>query len=112
MSFLRTFVHHPRKLWLRRAFFQIHLWAGVLLSLYIVMIAVTGSILVFRIELTKALLPKTLTPYAAGRTAPIAMVLDRFRTAYPGAKLDNIQTPSPQMPTFFHTPGRRRHRKS
>jgi uncharacterized iron-regulated membrane protein len=101
MSFLRTFIHHPRKLWLRRAFFQIHLWTGVLLSLYVVMIALTGSILVFRIELTKALLPKTLAPYAADRTAPIAMVLERFRTAYPEAKLDNIQTPSPQMPAFI-----------
>jgi uncharacterized iron-regulated membrane protein len=101
MSFLRTFVHHPRKLWLRRAFFQIHLWAGVLLSLYIVMISLTGSVLVFRNELTRAFLPKTLTPYAADRTAPIAMVLERFRTAYPGAKLENIQTPSPQMPVFI-----------
>src|SRR5271154_3257222 len=91
MSFLRTFVHHPRKLWLRRAFFQIHLWAGVLLSLYIVMIALTGSILVFRTELTRALLPKTLTPYAAERTAPIAEVLDRFRATYPEGRLENIQ---------------------
>jgi uncharacterized iron-regulated membrane protein len=101
MSFLRTFLHHPRKLWLRRAFFQIHLWAGVLLSLYVVMIALTGSILVFRTELTRARLPKTLTPYDAGRTAPIAKVLERFRTAYPGAKLESIQMPSPQMPAFL-----------
>jgi uncharacterized iron-regulated membrane protein len=101
MSFLRTFVHHPRKLWLRRAFFQIHLWAGVLLSLYIVMIALTGSILVFRTELTRALLPKTLTPYSAEHVASIATVLGRFKTAYPGATLENIQLPSPQMPAFL-----------
>jgi uncharacterized iron-regulated membrane protein len=101
MSFLHTFVHHPRKLWLRRAFFQIHLWAGVLLSLYIVMIAVTGSILVFRSELTRALLPKTLSPYSADRVAPMAVVLAHFKTAYPEAKLDSIQMPSPQMPVFL-----------
>jgi uncharacterized iron-regulated membrane protein len=101
MSFLRTFVHHPRKLWLRRAFFQIHLWSGVLLSLYVVMIALTGSILVFRTELTRALLPKTLTPYTVSRTAPIATVLENFKTAYPGARLETIQMPSPQMPTFL-----------
>ncbi len=101
MSFLRTFVLHPRKLWLRRAFFQIHLWAGVLLSLYVVMIAITGSILVFRTELTRALLPKTLTPYAADRTAPIATVLERFKTAYPEARLENIQTPSARVPAFL-----------
>jgi uncharacterized iron-regulated membrane protein len=101
MSLFRTLVHHPRKLWLRRAFFQIHLWAGVLLSLYIVMIALTGSILVFRTELTRALLPKTLTPYSAERTAPIADVLDRFRSAYPEGKLENIQTPSQETPVFL-----------
>jgi uncharacterized iron-regulated membrane protein len=101
MSFLRTFVLHPRKLWLRRAFFQIHLWAGVLLSLYVVMIAITGSILVFRTELTRALLPNTLTPYAPDRTAAIATVLDRFQAAYPGATLETIQMPSRPMPAFL-----------
>jgi hypothetical protein len=101
MSFFRTLVHHPRKLWLRRAFFQIHLWAGVLLSLYVVMIALTGSILVFRTELTRALLPKTLTPYTAERTAPIAKILDRFRATYPESSLENIQTPSQETPVFL-----------
>jgi uncharacterized iron-regulated membrane protein len=101
MSLFRTLVHHPRKLWLRRAFFQIHLWAGVLLSLYIVMIALTGSILVFRTELTRALLPKTLTPYTAERTAPIAVVLDCFRATYPEGTLENIQTPSQETPVFL-----------
>jgi uncharacterized iron-regulated membrane protein len=101
MSFFRTLVHHPRKLWLRRAFFHVHLWAGVLLSLYIVMIALTGSILVFRTELTRALLPKTLTPYVAERTAPIAVVLDRFRATYPDGRLENIQMPSQEMPVFL-----------
>jgi uncharacterized iron-regulated membrane protein len=101
MPFLRTFVQHPRKLWQRKAFFRIHLWAGVLLSLYIVIIALTGSILVFRTELTRALLPKTLTPYAAERTAPIAGVLERFRASYPEARLENIQMPSAQMPAFI-----------
>jgi uncharacterized iron-regulated membrane protein len=83
------------------AFFQIHLWAGVLLSLYVVMIAVTGSILVFRTELTRALLPNTLTPYAADGTVPIAAVLERFRAAYPDAALENIQMPSRQMPAYL-----------
>ncbi len=101
MSLLRTLVHHPRKLWLRRTLFQVHLWVGVLLSLYIVMIALTGSILVFRTELTRALLPKTLAPYAADSVSPIAIVLEHFRTAYPEARLENIQMPSPQMPAFL-----------
>jgi uncharacterized iron-regulated membrane protein len=101
MSFFGTLIHQPRKLWLRRALFQVHLWAGVLLSLYIVVIALTGSILVFRSELTRALLPKTLSPYASDRLAPLATLLERFRIAYPRAKLENIQMPSPQAPVYL-----------
>jgi uncharacterized iron-regulated membrane protein len=101
MSFFGKLIHQPRKLWLRRALFQIHLWAGVLLSLYIVMIAITGSILVFRSELTRALLPKTLSRYEAGHVAPMATVLERFRIAYPGATIENIQMPSAQAPVFL-----------
>lgn len=37
------------------ALFQIHPWVGILLSLYIVTIALTGSILVFREESRKDL---------------------------------------------------------
>ena len=48
---LRTILHHPRKLWLRRALFQIHLWLGVLLSLYVIVIGLSGSILVFEDEI-------------------------------------------------------------
>ncbi len=101
MSFFSKLIHQPRKLWLRRALFQVHLWAGVLLSLYIVMIALTGSILVFRTELTRASLPKTLNGYAAGHVAPLPAVLERFRVAYPGSTLENIQMPSPQAPVFL-----------
>ncbi|MEK6396590.1 MAG: PepSY domain-containing protein, partial [Terriglobus sp.] len=38
-------------MWLRRALFQIHLWLGVLLSLYVVVIGVSGSALVWEDEI-------------------------------------------------------------
>jgi uncharacterized iron-regulated membrane protein len=101
MSFLETFLNHPRKLWIRRALFQIHLWAGVLLSLYVVIIALTGSILVFRAELTKAQLPEGLNPYDEHDTVSIGSVLQGFRAAYPGAKIEILQTPSPRIPAFL-----------
>jgi uncharacterized iron-regulated membrane protein len=39
--------------WARRALFQIHLWSGIGIGIYLVLISVTGSALVFRIELHK-----------------------------------------------------------
>ena len=41
----------PQRVWARRALFQVHLWAGVALSLYVLLISVTGSVLVYRNEL-------------------------------------------------------------
>jgi uncharacterized iron-regulated membrane protein len=110
MAFFYKLIHQPRKLWLRRALFQIHLWMGVLLSLYVVMIALTGSILVLRSELTRALLPKTLSRYAPDRVAPLATVLDRFKSAYPGATLENVQMPSSQAPVFLLSASDNHHR--
>jgi uncharacterized iron-regulated membrane protein len=45
----------PQNVWLRKALFQIHLWTGVGLGLYVLLMSVTGSALVFRRELVKRL---------------------------------------------------------
>ena len=103
MSFVTNLISHPRQLQLRRALFQIHLWAGVLLSLYVVMIALTGSVLVFRTELKRIQLPKALSPYDPVRIASIAMVSEQFEMLYPSGKIENVITPSPQMPAFVLT---------
>ena len=39
---------------MRKALFQLHLWAGVTVGLYVLMISVTGSVLVYRNELYRA----------------------------------------------------------
>lgn len=44
-------MEHPQRIWLRRALFQVHLWCGLAIGLYILMISVTGSVLVYRNEL-------------------------------------------------------------
>jgi uncharacterized iron-regulated membrane protein len=47
-------LRQPQKVWLRRALFQVHLWLGVGIGLYVLMISVTGSVLVYRNELYNA----------------------------------------------------------
>jgi len=51
MTVWKRWVEHPQRLWLRRFLFQAHLWSGIALGLYILMISVTGSVLVYRNEL-------------------------------------------------------------
>lgn len=54
MSFRRRLYTQPQALFLRKALFQVHLWLGLALGLYIVMLSLTGSALVLRGELDQA----------------------------------------------------------
>lgn len=47
-------LRRPQSVWLRRAMFQIHLWTGVALGLYVLVISVSGSAVVFRNEIYRA----------------------------------------------------------
>lgn len=100
MSFLHRFIHNPRKLFLRKALFQIHLWAGIFLSVYVVLIALTGSILVFENELTSTTLPAYLSSYSEINVASIPAVMDEFRIAYPTAHVTAITTPWAVVPAY------------
>ena len=54
-------LRQPQRVWLRRAAFQIHLWVGLFIGLYVVVLSLTGSLLVYRNELDRYL----ATPHAA-----------------------------------------------
>jgi uncharacterized iron-regulated membrane protein len=54
--------NRPQSVWLRRAVFQVHLWSGIGIGLYVFVISLTGSIVVYRNEL-----------YAAAERAPIVL---------------------------------------
>src|SRR5262245_21634690 len=84
MSVLTRCLHQPQRIWLRRAFFQIHLWTGLALGLYVVVLSVTGSALVYRAELDRFL----ATPRATLDERATPMSADELRAAaarvYPG----------------------------
>jgi uncharacterized iron-regulated membrane protein len=51
---------------LRRGLFQVHLWTGIGLGLYVFAICVSGSIVVFRVELSRAAATEPVLVQAAG----------------------------------------------
>jgi uncharacterized iron-regulated membrane protein len=53
MSAWQRWLQHPEKSWVRHAFFQIHLWVGAALGLYVLLMSVSGSIIVYRDELSR-----------------------------------------------------------
>lgn len=57
MTFWDRWLRRPHGLWLRKALFQVHLWTGIGLGIYVVLISVSGSAIVFRNELYKVLWP-------------------------------------------------------
>jgi uncharacterized iron-regulated membrane protein len=46
-----SWLRRPQSVWLRRVLFQIHLWIGIALGLYVLAISVSGSAIVFRNEI-------------------------------------------------------------
>jgi uncharacterized iron-regulated membrane protein len=54
MGTFQQFWRQPQRLWLRRALFQIHLWTGVGAGLYVLLISISGSVVVFKNEIYAA----------------------------------------------------------
>jgi uncharacterized iron-regulated membrane protein len=99
-SVLHRFLHQPRKLFLRRALFQIHLWAGLLLALYVVVIALSGAVLVFAAELNAALLPRAITHGVSAQLAGIPAAIKAGQAGCPRCTITQLTVPSPSMPVY------------
>jgi uncharacterized iron-regulated membrane protein len=101
VNFFRQFLHRPQRLWVRQLNFQLHLWVGIILSLYMIVIGVTGAILVFRVEL-EALIG--LKPWHSiqmtGALAELPAVIRNVQAQYPGARITTVFTPTEGEPTF------------
>jgi uncharacterized iron-regulated membrane protein len=65
-SLWQRWVRQPQKIWLRKALFQVHLWTGIATGLYILMISVSGSVLVYRNELYRAATPDPIISKGPG----------------------------------------------
>ncbi len=101
MGFFQSFVRRPQQVALRRWNFVIHLWAGIVLAIYLIVIGVTGSILVFQDEIGRL---TGLKPWqdirVAGTAADVATVVNNLRQAYPRWHLVSVSAPSESDATF------------
>jgi uncharacterized iron-regulated membrane protein len=86
------FFHQPQRVWLRRAMFQIHLWTGIGVGLYIVVVCVTGSVLVFRRELMRAYSNRPQVSVHAADAKPLGEdgLRAAARRAYPEFTVDKV----------------------
>jgi uncharacterized iron-regulated membrane protein len=86
----QRWVRQPQRVWLRRAMFQVHLWTGLAIGLYVVMLSLTGSVLVYRIELGNY--ARTTRPAFQQDVKPLSPPEMRAKVerAYPGWTIDSI----------------------
>jgi len=92
MSVWRRWVRQPQRLWVRRAAFQIHLWTGLALGLYIVMLSITGSALVYRRELNVWLAAPRPVYHEGAPHLSKAQLEEAARRAYPGYQITRMGT--------------------
>lgn len=90
----QRWLRQPQKVLLRRAIFQVHLWSGIGLGLYILFISVTGSVLVYANELYVAATPAPIISTASGPRLSDSQLGERAMRTYPGYRVENIFRPS------------------
>ncbi len=83
MAFLEQFVRRPQNVWLRKAIFQIHLWTGIAVGLYVVAISVSGSVLFFR-SIANEAAPGRRIVAGSGPLLTKDQLIEAAKRAYPG----------------------------
>jgi uncharacterized iron-regulated membrane protein len=88
---------------MRRAFFVVHQWSGLLLALYVTVIGVTGSALVFRPEMQKAAFSRYFDVHRPVGTPDVEVgtLLARLLAAYPSYQLSGIDYPTARRGTYL-----------
>lgn len=101
MSTATGYWHRPQSVRWRRALFQVHLWTGLALALYVVFISLTGSAIVFRREMDQTLCPRiVLVPQSGPRlsSAQLTAAARRSFRRLPRFDPAMVQVRSPRVP--------------
>jgi uncharacterized iron-regulated membrane protein len=86
----QRWLRHPQATTLRKAVFQVHLWSGIGLGLYVIMISVTGSVLVYRNELNVAATPAPIVSTGSGPRLNDADLAAAALHLYPDYRIERL----------------------
>src|ERR1700733_1728960 len=90
MSQLELWLRRPHSVWLRRAVFQIHLWSRIILGIYVFLVSLSGSAIVFRNDLYDVLSARTKVAVSGKRLTREQMV-QAVQRAYPDYTVQSMQ---------------------
>ncbi|MDP8985637.1 MAG: PepSY domain-containing protein [Pseudomonadota bacterium] len=94
------FARQPQSVWVRRALFEVHLWVGIGIGLYVVLICLSGSAIVFRIELDKLFCPRTVVVSIGGRRMTDGELAAAARAAYPQFNFSEVEVRAARAPNL------------
>jgi uncharacterized iron-regulated membrane protein len=83
LTLWQRWLRRPQGVWLRRALFQIHLWTGIGTGLYVLLISITGSAIVFRNEIYQNAGSGTRIVQVRGAKLPVEELKQIIRQKYP-----------------------------
>jgi uncharacterized iron-regulated membrane protein len=92
-----TWRHTPQRVFLRRALFQLHLWTGILIAAYAIVIGLTGSALIFKTELLERIQPSLYTIHPVPRQTTLDATVRNIVATHPGYQafaLQNLDHPT------------------
>ena len=98
MSLWERWLKHPQRLCLRRALLQVHLWAGIGLSLYVLLMSVSGTILIYRTEIERVFLRQPVVLAGPGPRMTVDELKQAAKRAYPKYEVTNIVEYRPNQP--------------
>jgi uncharacterized iron-regulated membrane protein len=75
--------NQPRRTWLRRALFQVHLWSGISVGLIATVVGLTGSAIVYKDALDRIITPDRFRTSSGPRLSIDALLL-RAARVHPG----------------------------
>lgn len=85
----------------KRRLLPIHRWTGLIISLFVLVQAATGALLVYRTHLAEALDPRGMTSAAAARAAPISAVVRAARERFPGYAVERVAFPQTKRGVYL-----------
>jgi uncharacterized iron-regulated membrane protein len=101
VGLFERYYRRPQQVGLRRLNFQVHLWAGIVVTLYLIVIGVSGSVLVFRPEIERLFGLRPWQRVLAGApVADLATVVENLKTAYPDSRIVSVDAPGAENATF------------
>jgi uncharacterized iron-regulated membrane protein len=95
------FLRRPQGTTLRKVAFQLHLWTGLAVGAYAVLIGLTGAALVFRPELQARAYPQYFAVRSGADLAEPSVVIGNLAERFPDYRFSGIDYPTYRRGTFL-----------